>query len=129
MKMVFPEDEPRTICDDWCLPLHQVEKAAEALPQAKYFDVNDFMIMMRLEDEDGAITLFKHIDTRAYLNADEQGRVYQYVPPGHDQRHGRRCGYVPTTLVDALEDLRLWELPWMRGELEEGQLGTSWEDR
>lgn len=122
MNMMFPEDGSRTICDDWCLPLHQVERAVAGLPQAKFFDVNDFMIMMRLEDEEGAITLYKHIDTRAYLNADEQGRVYQYVP-GHDQRQGRRCDHVPTTLRDALDDLRLWELPWMRGDLEAEQLG------
>ena len=128
MKMVFPDEFPREGCDEWCAPLHEVERAAALLAQGKYLDADDFMIMTRFEDKEGAITLFKHIDTRHYLNADEQGRVYRYVP-GRDRHEGRRGDYLPTTLADALERLGLWELPWMRADLEEDQLGLSWEER
>lgn len=129
MKMVFPDESPREGgCDEWCVPLHAVERAAVLHPQGKYFDVDDFMIMIRFDDKEGAIILYKHIDTRHYLNADEQGRVYRYVP-GRDRQEGRRGDYLPTTLTDALERLGLWELPWFREELVEDRLGLSWEER
>ena len=128
MKMVFPEDVPRQGCDAWCLPLHEVERSAAHLPEGKYFDADDFMIMYRVEDKEGAITLFKHIDTRHYVNADDQGRVYRYMPV-RDRHPGRRGDYLPTTLEDALERLGLWELPWFREDLVEDQLGLSWDER
>ena len=128
MKMVFPEDFSREGCDEWCVPLHAVERAAALLPQSKYLDADAFMIMGRVEDDEGAITLFKHIDTRHYLNADERGRVYWYVP-GHDRQKERRGDYLPITLVDALVRLGLWELPWMREDLVDDQLGLTWEER
>ena len=79
--MVFPKNRVADGgCDEWCVALHAVEKAATGSHFARYFDPDDFMIMYRVDDRHGSITLYKHIDTRRYLNADDQGGTYWYAP-------------------------------------------------
>lgn len=129
MSMVFPKNRVADGgCDEWCVALHAVEKAATGLHFARYFDPDDFMMMSRVDDRHGSITLYKHIDTRRYLNADDQGGTYWYAP-GSIVRE-RRGDYVPhESLQDAFEELCLWELLWMRPEYEERALGLDYADR
>jgi hypothetical protein len=107
MNMVFPEDNKTfTGCDEWCTPLHLVEKAVAGQKFAGAFSVFDFMIMGRLDDEFGSIVLYKHRDTRRYINVDEAGHTYRYSP-GSPQS-GRRGDYLPhRSLGSAITDLDL----------------------
>ncbi len=67
-----------------------------------------------------AIHLYKHIDTRRYLNIDDGGRAYAYRGPASVDRHwlsgGRYQRY--RALPDAIGHLQLWlfeeEPPWFR---------------
>jgi hypothetical protein len=104
MNIVYPETF--TGCDAWCMPLHLVEKAVAGQPFANGFSVWDFMIMGRIDDEHGSIVLYKHRDTRRYINVDNTGHAYRYSP-GRPQR-GRRGDYLPLrTLSEAIAELNL----------------------
>lgn len=116
-------------CDRWCAPLHLVEKSVEGKPWAKYFDPDDFMIMSRLTDTRGTVTHYKHVDTRCYINVDDFGKTYVYSESDF-QRADKRYGYSGCTqLRSAVEQLGLWELPWMREEYFDDRLGLEWDDR
>lgn len=56
MNIVYPEPQKTfTGCDEWCIPLHLVEKAVAGKKFADGFSVWDFMVMGRVEDEQGSI--------------------------------------------------------------------------
>jgi hypothetical protein len=38
----------------------------------------------------GGIDLYKHIDTRRYLNADAQGNTFVYIGNGYEPEEGQR---------------------------------------
>jgi hypothetical protein len=98
-------------------------------PWAKYFDVDDFMIMSRLTDSFGTVTHYQHSTTRRYINIDNFGTTYTYNERNYD-RGDRRHGYSDTQrLRNAVEALGLWELPWMSSELTADRLGLDYEDR
>jgi hypothetical protein len=123
----FPTE--RDGCDEWCKPLHLVERAIKGKPWAKYFDVDDFMIMSRFTDSAGTVTHYKHITTRQYINIDAHGNTYTYKERNYDQAD-KRHGYSDTQrLRKAVEALGLWELPWMSSELEADRMGLDYEDR
>jgi hypothetical protein len=107
MNVVYPEPQKTfTGCDEWCIPLHLVEKAVAGKRFAEGFSVWDFMVMGRVEDENGSIVLYKHCDTRRYINVDEAGHAYRYSP-GRPQS-GRRGDYLPLrTLSEAIAHLDL----------------------
>ncbi len=113
----------------WWAPLDVVARLVQGNRRYRFFDVNDFMIMCRVvRSPRPSIFLYKHYYTRRYLNLDdEEGRAYRYSPPKCDRGDGR---YVAQRdLGSALDHLELWELPWMKSELEEHQGGLSWEER
>lgn len=119
----------RTGCDDWCKPLHIVEAVVVGKPWAKYFDVDDFMIMSRLVDSGGTITHYKHRDTRRYINVGADGTTYAYDERDWEQASSR-FGYSATGRLRAsVEALGLWELPWLRSELAADRLGLDFDDR
>lgn len=105
MNIVYPEPQKTvTGCDEWCIPLHLVEKAVAGKKFADGFSVWDFMVMGRVEDEQGSIVLYKHCDTRRYINVDDAGHAYRYSP-GRPQS-GRRGDYLPLrTLSEAIAHL------------------------
>lgn len=107
MNIVYPEPQKTfTGCDEWCIPLHLVEKAVAGKKFADGFSVWDFMVMGRVEDEQGSIVLYKHCDTRRYINVDDTGHAYRYSP-GRPQP-GRRGDYLPLrTLSEAIAHLDL----------------------
>jgi hypothetical protein len=99
------------------------------VPADAFFDPDDFMLMDWCRaDRPGTISLFKHVDTRHYLNLDARGTAYRYVPPAN-ARAGTGTYVRHRELRDALDDLALWELPWMRPELADHRRGVEWEDR
>jgi hypothetical protein len=125
--MQFPDD--REGCDDWCAPLHIVETALRGKPWAKFFDVDDFMIMSRLVDATGTVTHYKHYITRSYINVDNFGGTYTYNER-HWQQEENRYGYSGTQRLRAAVDaLGLWELPWMCDKYADERLGLECEDR
>ena len=100
------------------------------VPADTFFDPDDFMLMNWCRaDRPSEISLFKHVDTRHYLNLDQAGDAYRYVPLDHADGDGPGR-YVPhRSLREALLDLGLWQLPWMRPEFRDHQHGSDWDDR
>ena len=66
--------------------------------------------------------MFKHVDTRRYLNLDVDGAAYRY-----DDGDGTYVRH--ETLRDAVDALGLWELPWLRPELAAHRRGRTWDQR
>lgn len=132
MRYAFPPDDG-PIDPSWTTPLHKVTKALAGSTEYitdRFFDPHDFMIMCRmLRQGRPDLTLYKHSDTRRYLNLDDDGHAYRYYPPridkaGHDGQYRRH-----RDLRAAITGLRLWELPWMKPALEAATYGVPWSQR
>jgi hypothetical protein len=101
-----------------------------SVPADAFFDPDDFMLMSWCVGErPSGVHLFKHVDTRHYLNLDADGVPYRYVPPATDDPDDEGSYVRHTSLRDAVDAVGLWELPWMRPELAAHRQGRSWEDR
>jgi hypothetical protein len=101
-----------------------------SVPADAFFDPDDFMLMSWCHDDCPThLLLFKHVDTRRYLNLDVHGAPYRYVPPRDDDPDGDGRYEPHATLRDAVDHLELWELPWMRPELAAHRHGLGWDDR
>ena len=95
--------------------------ATSAVPADAFFDPDDFMLLSwALDDCPAPVKVFKHVDTRRYLNLDRDGAPYRADGGGY-VRHA--------TLRDAIDALGLWELPWLQPELAAHRQGLAWEDR
>ena len=116
-------------CAEWCAPLHLVEAAVQGRAYARWFDPNDFMGMESEIHGGTVISLYKHRDTRHYLNIDDQGRTYAYSEPGIGSNEDDRGSYRRIPLIAAMDAVGLWELPWFRSDLESERLGFSYDDR
>ncbi len=115
-RMSFPtDDEDFSRCTRWCAPLHMVEVAISGQSFAKYFDVDHFMIMGRLHRSSRPdLVLYKNGHTRRYLNLDDHGHAYRYLPPRSESTgNGQYRPY--RDLESAIDHLRLHELPWLSG--------------
>jgi hypothetical protein len=100
------------------------------VPADAFFDPDDFMLMSWCRSDcPGHVMLFKHVDTRRYLNLDANGDAYRYVPPAADTPDGDARYVRHTTLREAVDGVGLWELPWMRPDLAAHRGGLAWEDR
>lgn len=128
MKYAFPdEDEP--LDPSWLEPLEIVAATIASNHRYRLFDLGDFMIMGRVvRSQRPDITLYKHHYTRRYLNLDHTGRPYRYIPPRRDSRGSGRY-VVHRDLRHALDQLELWDLPWMKPGLEAKRFGLSWDER
>jgi hypothetical protein len=113
----------------WWAPLEGIARLVVGEPAYQFFDVDDFMLMVRLvRPPRPAITLYKHRETRRYLNLDDAGHAYRYVAPRDDSKsNGRYVAH--RDLREALDHLRLWELPWMKPSLAAYRFGRTWEER
>ena len=66
-------------------PLEAVAKLARSRPDLPSFHEGEFMYMSAVRSAAGrAVHLYKHIDTRHYLNLDEDGRAYVFMGRGDD---------------------------------------------
>ncbi len=112
--MMFPPNSRTNECDEWCAALHLVESKVVDLPDGKFFDVDDFMIMGGWHRRGKPmIYLYKHGFTRRYINVDMDGIAWRYVPPAqldddHLGHYRRLSG-----LNVAVARLELWEMPLM----------------
>jgi hypothetical protein len=113
----------------WWAPLERVARLVVGVPAYQFFDLDDFMLMVRLvRPPRPAITLYKHRHTRRYLNLDDAGHAYRFIPPRDEPKSNGR--YVAHgDLQEALDHLRLWELPWMKSSLAAYRFGRTWEER
>ena len=128
MRYFFPpEDQP--LDDSWWRPLERVAQGVAEHPRYRFFALSDFMMMGGVNRAPRPrLTLYKHCDTRRYLNLDDAGLAYRYIPPrGASRGSGRYI--VHRDLEEALDALDLWELPWMKPGLEAHRGGLSWDDR
>jgi hypothetical protein len=109
-----------TTFDPTDLPVWEpLELLARQVGQAQdlpCFHPAEFMYMVAVRNQRLGlrIHLYKHRDTRCYLNLDEAGHAYAYQPSGDDGRSdranfgGRYRRY--RSLADALHDVDLWML-------------------
>jgi hypothetical protein len=128
MKCVFPPShEP--LDQSWLEPLEAVGRVLQGSWSEPFFDTGDFMIMCKLtRGPRPTLVLYKHVYTRRYLNLDDSGRTYRYCAPiSNSTRSGRYLAH--RDLQTAVEDLQLWELPWMKPGLEEYRRNLSWDER
>jgi hypothetical protein len=94
-------------------PLEDVARLVSLSPELPQFHPVEFMCMatVRSRRQRLAIRLYKHMDTRRYLNLDDAGHAYAFVPSDPercaDDFGGRYRRY--TNLVDAIERLGLWQ--------------------
>lgn len=131
-RLLFPpEDGP--LDASWTTPLEMVHRAlfgGERLPSDEFFDLEDFMIMARIaRDQRPDINLYKHYFTRHYINIDDAGHTYRYCPPRSRDSTSSGSYWPHRSFRRAISDLGLWELPWMKPELERHRHGVSWDDR
>ena len=130
MRYEYPEpDQP--FDPAWIAPLLAVDEIlAKSLRIAdSFFDPDDFMIMgWYRRPRRSNIMLYKHRDTRRYLNVDGRGRAYRYVPPPNLESEDDGYRRHPT-LRAAIDHIGLWELPWMRPDLEHHRRGYSFDER
>jgi hypothetical protein len=85
----FPP-RPTGECNEWCAPLHMIERAVAGADFARHFDVCDFMVMAAFRRRGKPLLyLYKHAITRRYLNVDAAGQVWQYIAPKHDRPDDR----------------------------------------
>ena len=93
-------------------PLQAVARVACASQELPSFHEGEFMFMgtVRNTRKRLAIHLYKHVDTRRYLNLDDGGHAYAYTGCAADafdaSSGGRYQRY--RTLFDAVEHLELW---------------------
>ena len=125
----FP-DPDLPLAPEWWAPLAGVVESVAGVDRHRFLDIDDFMLMARIRRSPRpSITLYKHVYTRRYVNLDASGQAYRYIAPREltSSNHGRyvRC----RSLDDALDSLRLWELPWMKEGLEHERCGLAWEER
>ena len=102
-------------CNEWCAGMHLIETECSDHPAFRWYDVGDLMVM-GAERRPGhpLLYLYKHRETRRYMNIDADGVPWRYVAPADDD-WGSEGSYVRLPSLDAaLDGLALWELPIMR---------------
>ena len=132
MRYEFPNQEgPLDVA--WIEPLRMIERVL-AQPGAtvadSFFDLDDFMIMTRLiRSPRPSIVLYKHRHTRRYINLDDAGHAYRYYPPPRPDSRGNGQYRRHQDLRTAINNVGLWELPWMKEGLERHQYGWTFDER
>ena len=101
------------IPDEWWEPLLGVERLMQESPRLldRCFRVEDFMLMGRERRRSRPLVyLYKHKDTRRYLNVDRQLRAYVFVAPrsGNSDGSYRRLQLEITNPQLKKQDLRLY---------------------
>lgn len=127
MKLEFPVgDGP--LDERWTAPLERIAEMLVNDPRYQFFDLADFMVMGRVKRGSRPdVTLYKHRYTRAEICLDDDAQPYRFIAPKDIERGTGR--FVPhLSLRHALDELCIWQLPWLKPGLERYQFGRSWED-
>jgi len=132
MRMQFLDDV--TANDPaWAEPVFSVQRALEhsTFLADRFFEPRDFLHRGKvLRSGRPDIFLFQHFYTRRYINLDASGHAYRYLPPKRDARPEYLGQYRPhSDLRHAVDNLGLWEMPWMKPGLEEYRQGLPWSER
>ena len=106
----FPTTFLQVSGPDW-RPLEALSSLVRQRADLPHFHPGEFMYMaaVRGTDLDLVVHLYKHVDTRRYLNLDDVGHAYAYIHHEGDDVFGdssgryRRLG----NIVDALDRLEL----------------------
>jgi len=114
---------------EWWGPLEDLVRRVQDDPRRRFLAVEDFMVMSRIRRPPRpAILVYKHSFTRQPLHLDAEGITYRFHPPPPGSTgSGQYRRY--SAVDDALDALRLFELPWMKPGLEGERRGLRWEDR
>lgn len=100
---------------DW-RPIERLSMALRSNPDEPNISPGEFMWMCSVESKRKrlVIHLYKHVDTRCYLNLDDAGRAYEYCPDERDgdidDRSFSGRYRLHRSLHAALRAVRLWEL-------------------
>lgn len=117
----------------WVEPLFSVHRALEhsTFLADRFFEPRDFLHRGKvLRSSRPDIFLFQHFYTRRYINLDAAGHAYRYLWARPGSRPGYLGQYRPhANLRDAVDQLGLWEMPWMKPGLEEFRQGLPWSER
>lgn len=93
-------------------PLEAISRIARQSPELPSFHPGEFMYMgaVRNARKQLTIRLYKHRDTRRYLNLDKAGHAYAYRYREHEPFDGSAGGRYQAyrTLADALDAVHLW---------------------
>ncbi len=101
-------------------PLEAVARVSRETTELPSFHPGEFMYMYMVRNarKKLRVHLYKHIDTRRYLNLDDGGHAYEYVGSGNDDE-GDDDGWAfggyyrrHRDLADAVARLGLWEFDW-----------------
>jgi hypothetical protein len=124
------------------VPLDRVRIAVKGKACAKYFDVADMMYMFSVRVDGVALHHYKHRDTRRYLIVDDNGSPHLWIPPIRDDDFDAEGDEATHSELDdmgtfqdlpsvgeALDGLYLFELPWLKPELEADRRGLTWDER
>ncbi len=98
-------------------PLEAVARLSRTSSQLPPFHEGEFMYMGAVTNRRKRLTihLYKHIDTRRYLNLDDAGHAYEYCGPApgdHDDEWTRGRYRLHRSLDAALEAAELWIFDW-----------------
>ena len=96
-------------------PLERFARLVWQMPELAQFHPIEFMFMATVRNQRLGIRihLYKHVDTRRYLNLDDAGHAYAYVPRATEEEldrpefSGRYRRY--GNPLDAIDGLWLWE--------------------
>lgn len=95
-------------------PLEQIARLSRESGELPAFHEGEFMYVCRVANARKrlVIHLYKHGDTRRYLNLDEAGHAYQYMGavPGGEPFESGGMYRAHLSLADAVERLGIWEL-------------------
>jgi hypothetical protein len=115
----FPTTYVRVTDPDW-RPLEAVSSLVRQRPDLPHFHPGEFMYMaaVRSTRPDLVIHLYKHVDTRRYLNLDDAGHAYAYIDSegdrvchgfsGRYRRHGNLVDALDRLELHLFETVRLW---------------------
>lgn len=125
MAFEYPTDDD-PISDEWWAPLLAVE--ARMGESSRLLDrclrVEDFMMMGRVRPRGRPLLyLYKHRDTRRYLNVDPHLAAYRYIPPRNLDSTSDGSYRRLESLEEGIDGVGLWELPRFRPDLVAKRLG------
>lgn len=128
MRTEFPP-EGESIDPSWWAPLETVARTIAGDRRYRFFDLADFMIAFKvIRKPRPDVIVYEHRHTRHELTLDQSGHAYRFIASRPGTRSLGRF-VLHRSLRIALDELDLWELPWMKDGLEEFRFGLGWDNR
>ncbi|MGZ4794373.1 MAG: hypothetical protein ACXVJ7_03930 [Acidimicrobiia bacterium] len=112
--------------------LHRVVEllAGSPRPADGFLDPDHFLLLSWCRpDRPVGIEIYRHVHTRGYLNLDADGTAYRYGAPRPDDPDRVGTYTRHRSLREAIDELALWQLPWLVADLAPLTDGRPWEER